>query len=187
MLPVAVVAAFAITACGGGSDSSASSADASPTETSADATVDTSSETSAAEEADNTGDEADDGDVGGDGCDQVLTSDEVQSVLGTSVEFTGSGQVCTVVFANDSTGTLQAFSDSKADDALDTLLAGFLADEAASASGVLLDDGRGYVLENSAIVRGDSGRVFRFDAPDNLDIADIQGAMQSIADLLLTR
>jgi len=46
---------------------------------------------------------------------------------------------------------------------------------------------RGFILGGSAVVRGDSGRVFRFDAPSDDYIADTQSAMQGIADLLLTR
>lgn len=183
MLPLALAATFVLAGCGGSSDGgatpSAAPSDAGATDTTVavtTTTVATTEETIAAS-----------ADVGSDGCDRVLTSDEVESILGSPVEFTGSSETCMVIFADDSIGNLQAFSGSKADEAIEVLLGKFQADEAASASGVLLDDGRGFVLDGSAIVRGDSGRVFRFDTPDNVDVPDMQLAMEAIAALLLTR
>jgi hypothetical protein len=181
ILSVAVAATLALSACGGTSEGSATPADPPPAEASSDTTVDTPTETTAEEPADN------DPDGGPGDCREVLTPDEIEPILGTLVEFSGAGTFCNVVYASDSIGSLAAFSGSEADEAINTLLAKFQADETATASGVLLDDDRGYVREHSAIVRGDSGRVFNFTTPNNLDVPDIQVAMQAIADLLLTR
>lgn len=83
------------------------------------------------------------------------------------------------------TPTLQVFSGSNADEAIDTLVPKYQAD--ASARGVLLDDGRGYALDGGALVRGDNGRVFNLGLPDGLDVPDMTAALQEIVDLLLTR
>jgi len=172
-----LAATLALAACGGESEGSTTSTDQPLADANPDTTVDTQAETTADEGA---GDTA----GGGDGCDQVLTPDEIESVFGTPVEIKGSSQFCTIIFASDAVGNLSAFSGSEADEAISTLLAQFLADET---DGVLLEQDRGFVDQNSAIVRGDSGRVFRFDAPDSIDVPDSQAAMQDIAELLLTR
>jgi hypothetical protein len=125
--------------------------------------------------------------AGDDGCDKALSAEEIDSILGTSVEIKGSGQVCQYIFASDSIGTLQAFTGSKADEAMDVVLGKFLADETAVARGVVLADDRGYVDPDGALVLGDSGQVFSLGIPDNIDVADKLVAIQLIADLLLTR
>ena len=76
-------------------------------------------------------------------------------------------------------------SCTEADAAMDALLPKFEA--SASTNGVLLDDGRGFIDGYSAVVRGQSGRVFRIDVPTNIDIADPPATMQSVVDILLTR
>ena len=182
VLTFAIAAALALAACGGESEDSATSSDS----TAAEGTPDTTAETV----AESTDDEpiAEANVVsGGDGCDQVLTPEEYESIFGTSVEVTGSGQTCQLIFASDAVGTLQAFSSSKAEDATDALLTQSKVDEAVSAGGVLLENARGYVVKNSAIVVGDSGTVFRLDTPENVDVADIQATMQQVAALLVTR
>lgn len=195
MLPIAIAAALALTACGGDDESSAP-VDPPPTEVTPDTTAEAPAETIAAEPAADEaetepGDAASGDDDAASGCDQVLTSDEIESILGTAPEISGSGEQCRHIYASDAVGTFQAYSGSKADEAINTLLAGFQDDETKNANGVLLDDGRGYVLDGtfnrSVVVRGDSGQVFVFTAPDGVDVADIQLAMQGIADLLLTR
>ncbi len=195
MLPIAIAAALAFPACGG-DDESSSPTDPLPAEVTPDAAADAPGETTAAEPAAEAAepepvDPASGADETASGCDQVLAPDEIESILGTAPEISGSGEQCRHIYASDAVGTFQAYSGSKADEAIDTLLAGFQDDDTKSDNGVLLDDGRGYVLDGtfsrSAVVRGDSGRVFVFTAPDGLDVADIQMAMQGIADLLLTR
>lgn len=192
ILPIAIVAALALTACGGDDDgSSAPSTDPpSADPPSADVAPDTASEApaeTAAVDPAESGDTADDSAGTEDGCDQVLSPAEIESILGVAPEIKGSGEVCQLIYASDAVGTFQAFSGSKGDEAIDTLLSDFQTDEYKSANGVPLDDGRGYVLDSTAVVRGDSGRVFVFGAPDSLDLADTEAAMQGIADLLLTR
>lgn len=190
VLPITFAAALALAACGGGGESSSPAPETPSTEVSPDTTGEASGETVT---EDSTGAEADDtaiGDGEGEsGCDQVLTAAEIESILGTAPEVKGTGGVCQHIYADDAIGSLSAFSGSKADEAMDVLLTKFAEDE--TKSGALLDDGRGYVLdgsfERSVVVRGDSGRAFVFVAPDGLDVADIEAALQSIADLLLTR
>jgi len=46
---------------------------------------------------------------------------------------------------------------------------------------------RGFVTDDGAVVRGDSGRVFSLGIPDNVGVSDIDAAMQEIAELLLAR
>ncbi len=184
LLPIAFVAALVLTACGSDGDDTSTASDPPSTEVTSDTTTAAPApEEPAAEDPAESGDSTD----AEGGCDQVLTSDEVEPFLGTPVEFSGSGQVCNVIFADDAIGSFQAWSGSKADEAMEVLLPKFQADDLATANGLLLDDDRGFVFDGSAIVRGDSGRVFRFDTPDNVDVADMQTAMEGIADLLLTR
>jgi hypothetical protein len=116
-----------------------------------------------------------------------LTPDEVESILGAPAEISGAGEFCRFVFADDAVGSFATWSGSKADEAMEVLLPKFKADERAVADGVLLDGDRGFVYDGSAVVRGDSGRVFRFDTPLNIGVADMQTAMEEMADLLLTR
>lgn len=192
MLPFAIAAALALTACGGGDEGSSPASTEVAPDTTAEAPQETAADEPAADEAEaGAGDAASGDDEAASGCDKVLTPDEIGSILGTAPEISGSGEQCRHIYASDAVGTFQAFSGSKADEAIETLLAVFQDDETKSANGVLLDDGRGYVLdgsfERSVVVRGDSGQVFVFSAPDSLNVADIQMAMQGIADLLLTR
>ncbi|NOX30664.1 MAG: hypothetical protein GXP35_11565 [Actinobacteria bacterium] len=196
MLPIAIAAALTLAACGGADEGSSPTPDPPSTEVAPDTTAaapeETTADEPAADEAEAGAGDAASGDGGAaSDCDQVLTADEIGSILGTAPEISGSGQQCQHIYASDAVGTFQAYSGSQADEAINTLLAVFQDDETKSANGVLLDDGRGYVLdgsfERSVVVRGDSGQVFVFSAPDSLDVADIQMAMQAIADLLLTR
>ena len=192
LFPIAIAAALVVTACGGDDDSSAP-LDSPATDVAPDTTAEIPDETIAEPAVDEAAPEPSDA-ASGDGeatkgCASALTSEEIGSILGTTPEISGSGEQCQHSYASDAIGTFQAYSGSKADQAIETLLVGFQDDE--TKSGVLLDDGRGYVLDGtftrSVVVRGDSGQVFVFTAPDNLDVADIQLAMQNIADLLLTR
>lgn len=182
---LAIAAAMFLAACGGGEES-VTLTDVTPIESAADSTAEAPAET--VTEAPAASDATTAVDAGQDpgGCDQLLTPAEIDSIFGTSIDkINGAGQFCNIVFAGDAVGSLAVFSGSKADEAIDTLLAQFQADGATG--GVLLADGRGYVLDATATVRGDSGRVFRFDAPENITTPDLPSAMQNLADLLLTR
>ena len=121
----------------------------------------------------------------GGSCAEALTPAEYEQIFGTPVEINGGSKFCNVVFASDSVGGFSAFSGSEGDEAMDSLLPAFVAE--ASADGVLLDDGRGFIDDFSAVVRGESGRVFRIDVPSNVDVADVPAAMQAVVDILLTR
>ncbi len=121
------------------------------------------------------------------GCDKALTPAEVESTLGVPVEISGTGQICMVHFADDSIGTSRCSPARRPTKRWMLCSPQFESDSTASADGVLLADGRGYVLDRSAIVRGDSGQVFRFGTPSNVELVDAQAAMEEIAALLLTR
>ncbi|NOX28714.1 MAG: hypothetical protein GXP35_01470 [Actinobacteria bacterium] len=187
-LPLVLAASLALAACGGASEDSTSPTDPPPAEDSPDPTVDTLAATPAVTPLETTTDEgADDADGQGDGCDAVLTPDEIDSVFGTTVEINGGRKFCTIIFASDAVGSINVFDGSEADEAIEVNLANFADDDRASFGGVLLEDGRGFVDGDSVVVRGDSGRVFTFDVPDSVSVPDVQAAMQEIADLLLTR
>jgi hypothetical protein len=128
--------------------------------------------------------------TGDDGsCAAALSGAEVESIFGTPVDMPDNSSVCNVVFRDNAVGTFQIWSGARADEAMEVLVPQFQADERASANVVLLDDGRGFVYEESAVVLGDSGRVFRFDTPPSVfdSIAEAQVAMEASAALLLTR
>lgn len=182
---------LAFTACSSGSDATSETTDPSPAN--ADESAASTSETDVTDSAASTeagrteaGGAADSGDREPEGCNDVLTAEEIGAILGPVTGISGAGQFCNVSFESGSVGSLSAFEEKKADEAMDALLPAFKADATASAEGILLDEDRGFVHRNSAVVRGDSGRVFRFDAPDDLDVPDTQVAMQEIAALLLT-
>lgn len=198
---LATAASLALTACSGGSDAASEATDASQAngDESAAATSETnvidsagnsdagSPEAGSADTADTeAGGATDSGDREPEGCNDVLTAEEIGAILGPVTGISGAGQFCNVSFESGSVGSLSAFEEKKADEAMDALLPAFKADATASAEGIRLDEDRGFVHRNSAVVRGDSGRVFRFDAPDDIDVPDIQAAMQEIAALLLT-
>lgn len=187
IIPVAVAAVFTLSACGGASDSSPAPTDPPSAEAGPDTTVDAAAESVVDAPAETSADAGAEENAGDGGCDNALSAEEIDSVLGTSVEIKGSGQVCQYIFASDSVGTLQAFTGSKADEAMGTLLPKFLADESSVLSGVVFADDRGYVDPDGALVRGDSGQVFSLGIPNNIDVADKLEAVQELADLLLTR
>ena len=187
---------LAVAACGGSDDNSSTPIDTPSTEIAPEATPEApegtvSAEPAAGDAPSDFGEDAGDGSEEASGCAAALTAEDIESIFGSTPEISGSGEQCQHVYASDAVGTFQAYSGSKADDAIGALLDGFASDETKSNNGVLLEDGRGYVLDGtfsrSAVVRGDSGQVFVFTAPDNLDVADIESAMQNLADLLLTR
>ncbi len=182
-LVLVLAAALLLASCGDDSTADAP-ADSAPADDTADAPVDVPSDAP----ADTTVDEQVPVDEPADpnDCDTALTADEIDSIFGTSVEISGS-KFCNITFASDAVGILSIFSGSEADEAMDELLPKFLADEAASAAGVVLDDGRGYIDDFGVVVRGDSGRTFSFSVPDNIEVPDFQAALQDVADLLLTR
>lgn len=183
-LSIMIAAALALAACGGSSDDASTQVDASIDTSVSDTTPDSPATSVAAEvPAETTAIES--ADDGGEGCDQALSAAEIDAIFGTSVEISGSGQVCSLHFADDSIGSFQAITGSKGDAAFDELLAKY--ETEASTNGIVLDDNRGYILRETAIVRGASGQVFSFVAPDNVDVANMGVAMQAIADLLLTR
>lgn len=131
---------------------------------------------------------ADQGDEGGstDGCETALTVAEIDEIFGTSVQSTnGAGKFCNIVFADDSVGIFSVFPSEDADEGLASLASQL---EEANTSGELLEDGaRGYILGRSAVVLGDSGRLFRFDLPDNAEVSELATAMRQLADVLLAR
>ncbi|MFT5204536.1 MAG: hypothetical protein ACI9C1_003947 [Candidatus Aldehydirespiratoraceae bacterium] len=180
--------AIALASCGDDSEADSTPPDSTPIEDSVelpdDAPADTpADETPADAPADAPADEpvaADDG-----SCAKAFTVAEYEQVFGTTVEINGGSKFCNVIFASDSIGAFSAFSGSEADEAMDQLLPAFEAK--ASVDGVLLDDGRGFIDGFSAVVLGDSGRVFRIDVPSNVDLPDVPAAMQAAVDILLTR
>jgi len=187
-LSLVLAVSLTLAACGGASEGSRTPTDPAPAEASPDTTVNAQAEIAVDTPVETTTDEgADDIDGRGDGCDEVLTADEIDSVFGTSVEIKGASTFCSMIFASDAVGVLAAWSGSKADEAIDFNLAKFRDDDRVNFGGVLLEDDRGFVDRYSAVVRGDSGRVFRFNFPESVDVPNIQVAMQDIADLLLTR
>lgn len=181
----ALAAVFALAACGGGSDAAVEPDTVEPdivettATTESDSTEDTTVETVTDEDSGANTDDVP--------CGEALTAAEIDSILGTSVSIGGGGGNCLVEFAADAVGTVSVFSGSRADEAMDALLPKFKDDETASANGVLLADDRGFIDGRSVIVRGDSGSVFRFDVPDNVEIADVNAAMEQLAAILLTR
>ncbi len=186
---VTIAAAVILSACGGDDEVAATSDDSTTAdggagttiETPVATTLETAVEEPASDEETGAAAETDEG------CDQLLTAEELESILGAPVEVEprGTGQICNWVFASDAIGTMQVFTGSKADEAMDTLIPKYEAE--ATSRGILLDDGRGYVLNGSAVVRSDSGRVFSLAVPDGIDVADMNAALKAITDLLLTR
>lgn len=184
---LSIAAALALAACGSGGDSSGEQDSSAVTEagsaTTADTTGEATTEIPPAEDSAVT-----DAGGGDDGCDQVVTVDEIDAIFGSSVmEIKGSSEQCSIIFASDAVGGIGAFSGSKADEAIEALLAQFEANNVADSGGVLLADGRGYVTVDSVVVVGDSGRVFSIAIPGGFADDDRLGAMQAFADLLLGR
>lgn len=176
----AIAAALTLAACGGDSESTATADDPTIAEVEPDTTVDATTTSAPATTGAAEPEEADGG------CNQVLTAEEFESILGRPVEVTGSGQVCNLILASDSVGTLQVFSGSKADEALDINLTKFRDNDGAGRGGVLLAGDSGFADSDGVVVRGSSGRVFVLGIPDNAT-EDNQAAAQALADLLLTR
>ena len=181
LLPVITVCMFALAACGGESEPTATPPDSPPVETSVDVEATVTPETA---DAPDTGsvEPASEGD-----CTTAVTAEEIETILETpAVEITGSGEQCSYTFAADSVGGVSVYSGAKADEAMETLLAKYDPDF----GGVLLDDGRGFVqadLNGRVLVRGDSGRVFVFAIPDNIETENLQASLEDLAALVLTR
>lgn len=186
LFPVTLVAAVTLTACGGESGDSSPTTEPPSSDVAAEVTIAAPAPTAAAPSESETTAAADNA-AAGDGCNQVMTPDEIGSILGTTPEISGSSEQCLFKFRSDAIGSFSAYSGSKADEALDTLMAGYQDDDYKKDRGVLLDDGRGYFYDENVVVRGDSGRVFVLAAPTDLGAPDYQVAMQALADLLLTR
>lgn len=181
LLPVVTVCLFSLAACGGDSEPTAAPSDPPSTETPVAVETTEAPETT---DAPDTGsvEPASEGD-----CSTVVTAEEITTTLKTpTIEITGSGERCTYTFAADSVGGVSVYSGAKADEAMDTLLAKYDPDF----GGVLLDDGRGLVqadLNGRVLVRGDSGRVFVFAIPDNIETENLQAALEDLSALVLTR
>lgn len=182
MWSLALGLAFALAACGGGNEGSATPADTSEVPESSDTVDEAVVEEPVADEP-----VVNEGDGGDDGCENALTADEIDSIFGTTVEISGEGRYCNIQFPNGSISVFSVFTGSTADDAMDELLPKFLEDEFARADGIVLDDGRGYVLETKLLVRGDSGRAFVLGIPGDLEVDDVQAANLKLAELLLLR
>lgn len=180
LLAFALAAMVALAACGGGGDTTL--ADPAPTQDAPDDSVSAPAD----EPADASG-EPEPESASASGCNTALTIDEIDSIFGSSVIRVSGNKFCNIVFREDAITVFAIFSGSEADEAMEFHLPPFLADEAASAAGVTLDDGRGFIDDREAVVRGESGRTFVFGLPDNVDVADVRAAMQDLADLLLTR
>ncbi len=181
LLPVVTAFMFVLNACGGDSEPTSAPADSPSAETPAAAETTDPPETP---EASDTGsvEPASEGD-----CTTAVTAEEIGTILGTpAVEITGSGEQCSYTFAADSVGGVSVYSGAKADEAMTTLLDKY----DPNFGGVLLDDGRGLVqadLNGRVLVRGDSGRVFVFAIPDNIETKNLQAALEDLAALVLTR
>lgn len=192
LFPLAIVAALALAGCGSDGDDTSSASDTTSTAVTSDSTAPTPIESTTEQSAPEVpvADEPAANDTGTgaeDDCRGVLTPDEVESILGVPGEISGAGQFCRYIFADDAVGSFAAWTGSKADEAMEVLIPNFKADERAVANGVLLDGDRGFVYDGSAVVLGDSGRVFRFDTPESIGIPNMQEVMEEMAALLLTR
>ena len=184
LAPVLFAAALMLSACGGDEENTATDDGTATTEAAAPETtgVETTSPESTTAEDPSAGEPSED-------CADILTADELNSILATSATISGSTKTCTVVFADDAVGTLRAFEGAQADEAIEVLIPGFEDEQASSPdpSGVLLDDGAGFIDDLSIVAVGESGAVFRLDLPADLEVADLPAATQELADLLLTR
>ncbi|GAB2772853.1 hypothetical protein GCM10027020_27640 [Nocardioides salsibiostraticola] len=181
LLPVIIVCLFALAACGGESEPTAALSDSPPVETPVEAEASVTPEATDVPDSGSVVPSAE-----GD-CTTVVTAEEITTILSTpEVEITGAGEQCRYTFAADSVGTVGVYSGAKADQAMDELLAKY----DPNFGGVLLDDGRGLVqadLNGRVLVRGDSGRVFVFAIPDNIETENLQASLEELAALVLTR
>lgn len=181
LIGLAAAATLALSGCGGDDEASAPESDALSTQVSAEPAADAPADTSATNDAAGGAETSTTGDGSSDGCDEVLTVEEVEAAMGSAPQIDGSGEVCQFTFDSGTTGTFQVLSGPAADEAFTSQMQSGLSDE-----GELLDDGQGFVLADTVVVKGASGQVFNFSVPIGDELAD-QASMQSIADLLVTR
>ena len=122
-------------------------------------------------------------------CGQVVSQEEFETLINKSVEFTGGPTNCLVIYADDSVGSMSVFSGNRAVDVSNELIAKFTEQiQSAPDSGIVLDDGRGYVvLDGTVGVLGESGNFYQVVIPDNAGVESLDVVVQNIADLLLTR